>query len=173
MDKTIVVGVSGGIAAYKIPELVRGLKKSGAQVHVMMTKHAQEFVGPVTFQTLSNNLVVSDMWAPVTTAEVAHISLADKADLMVIAPATANVIAKFAAGIADDFLTTTVLATKATVVIAPAMNVNMYSSPATQHNLRILEDRGFLFVGPEEGGLACGWEGKGRMSEPGRILIVY
>lgn len=168
--KTIVVGLSGGIAVYKIPELVRGLRKKGAQVHVMMTKNAQEFVAPLTFQTVSNNAVVTDMWHPVEKTGVAHVALADKADLMVIAPATANVIAKFAAGIADDFLTTTVLATKAPVVIAPAMNVNMYTNPATMRNLRILEERGFLVVGPEKGDLACGWEGMGRMSEPMQIL---
>jgi len=170
MKKTVVVGVSGGIAAYKIPELVRGLRKEGCEVHVMMTRNAREFVTPLTFQTVSNNAVISDMWAPVEKTEVAHISLADKADLMVIAPATANVIAKCANGIADDFLTTTMLATKAPVVIAPAMNVNMYTNPATQHNLRILEERGFLIVGPEKGDLACGWEGRGRMSEPAQIL---
>ncbi len=170
MDKTIVVGVSGGIAAYKVPELVRGLTKKGAHVHVIMTRHAQKFVTPLTFQTVSNNPVITEMFSPIATPDVAHVSLADKADMIVIAPATANVIAKFAIGIADDFLTTTVLATRAPVLVAPAMNVNMYENPATQHNIQVLQERGYLFVGPGEGGLACGWEGRGRMSEPEEIL---
>jgi len=163
--KSILLGISGGIAAYKVPELVRKLRKAEAEVQVIMTKNAQEFISPLTFQTVSNNPVITEMFAPVMTSEVAHISLADKADLVVVAPATANVIAKFAIGLADDFLSTTVLATKAPILLAPAMNVNMYTNPATQENLEILKKRGFYCVGPGKGELACGWEGKGRMSE--------
>lgn len=169
-EKTIVMGVTGGIAAYKIPEVVRRLRQSGAEVRVVMTKNAQEFVTPLTFQTVSNNPVITDMFAPFTTAEVAHISLADKADLVVVAPASANAIAKFTHGIADDFLSTMVLATKAPVLLAPAMNVNMYENPATQENLRCLRSRGVRTVGPGEGELACGWQGKGRMAEPEEIF---
>lgn len=169
-EKTIVVGITGGIAAYKIPELVRRLRQGGAEVRVVMTRNAQEFVTPLTFQTVSNNPVISEMFAPFTTAEVAHISLADKADLVVVAPASANAIAKFTHGTADDFLSTMVLATKAPVLLAPAMNVNMYDNPATQKNLRCLFGRGFRTVGPGEGELACGWQGKGRMAEPEEIF---
>ena len=170
MNKNIVVGISGGIATYKVPELVRLLRKAKVKVHVIMTQNAQEFVGPVTFQTVSNNPVITEMFAPIMTSEVAHIALADKADLMVVAPATANVIAKFASGMADDFLSTTVLATRAPVLLAPAMNVNMYRNSATQENLQILKKRGFFIVGPEKGELACGWEGTGRMSEVENIF---
>lgn len=168
--KNVAVGVSGGIAAYKIPELVRELRQAEAQVQVIMTRNAREFVAPLTFQTVSNQPVITEMFAPPVSAEVAHVSVADKADLVVVAPATANVIAKFACGLADDFLSTTVLATKAPVLLAPAMNVNMFANPATQENLRILKERGFYIVGPAEGALACGWEGKGRMSEVREIL---
>ncbi|MBN2468122.1 MAG: bifunctional phosphopantothenoylcysteine decarboxylase/phosphopantothenate--cysteine ligase CoaBC [Deltaproteobacteria bacterium] len=169
-NKTVVIGVSGGIAAYKIPELVRRLRKAGAEVRVVMTEHAQHFVTPLTFQTVSNNPVITEMFAPMMTADVAHISLADKADLVVVAPATANVIAKFAHGLAEDFLSTTVLATKAPVLLAPAMNVNMYTNSVTQENLQTLKARGFYVVGPDKGELACGWEGTGRMSEVEDIL---
>ncbi|HPD60417.1 MAG TPA: bifunctional phosphopantothenoylcysteine decarboxylase/phosphopantothenate--cysteine ligase CoaBC [Thermodesulfobacteriota bacterium] len=168
--KNIIVGISGGIAAYKVPELVRKLRKAAAEVQVVMTKNAQEFITPLTFQTVSNNPVITEMFAPVMTSEVAHVSLADKADLVVVAPATANIIAKFALGLADDFLSTTVLATKAPVLLAPAMNVNMYTNPATQGNLEILKKRGFYCVGPGKGELACGWEGEGRMSEVEEIF---
>ncbi|MCD6352748.1 MAG: bifunctional phosphopantothenoylcysteine decarboxylase/phosphopantothenate--cysteine ligase CoaBC, partial [Proteobacteria bacterium] len=170
MNKTIVVGISGGIAAYKVPELIRRLRQAKAQVHVIMTRNAQEFVAPLTFQTVSSNPVITEMFAPIMTAEVAHIALADNADLMVVAPATANVIAKFALGMADDFLSTTVLATRAPILLAPAMNVNMYTNSATQENLQILKKRGFFIVGPDKGELACGWEGTGRMSEVDDIL---
>src|SRR4030042_1769462 len=151
--KSILLGISGGIAAYKVPELVRKLRKAEAEVQVIMTKNAQEFITPLTFQTVSNNQVITEMFAPVMTSEVAHVALADKADLVVVAPATANVIAKCAIGLADDFLSTTVLATKAPILLAPAMNVNMYTNPATQENLRILRERGMFVVGPERGKL--------------------
>jgi len=170
IGKNVAVGVSGGIAAYKIPELVRELRQAGAHVQVIMTRNAQEFVTPLTFQTVSNQPVISEMFAPFITADVAHIAVADKADLVAVAPATANVIAKFACGLADDFLSTIVLATRAPVLVAPAMNVNMYENPATQENLRILRSRGFSIVGPAEGALACGWEGKGRLAEIREIV---
>jgi phosphopantothenoylcysteine decarboxylase/phosphopantothenate--cysteine ligase len=146
------------------------LRQAEAHVQVIMTGNAREFVSPLTFQTVSNQPVVTEMFTPLSTAEVAHVSVADKADLVAVAPATANVIAKFACGLADDFLSTAVLATKAPVLIAPAMNVNMFDNPATQENLRILRERGFFIVGPAKGALACGWEGKGRMSEVREIL---
>ncbi|MCX8012556.1 MAG: bifunctional phosphopantothenoylcysteine decarboxylase/phosphopantothenate--cysteine ligase CoaBC, partial [Desulfobacterota bacterium] len=169
-NKNIVLGVTGGIAAYKVPELVRKLRRAEANVQVIMTKNAQEFITPLTFQTVSQMPVITEMFHPFTTAEVLHISLADKADLVVIAPATANIIAKIAMGIADDFLSTLVLATKAPVLLAPAMNVNMFTNPATQENIEILKKRGFSFVGPDRGELACGWEGKGRMTEVDEIF---
>ena len=168
--KNIILGISGGIATYKVPELVRKLRKAEAAVQVVMTKNAQEFITPLTLQTISNNPVITEMFAPVMTSEVAHISLADKADVVVVAPATANVIAKFAVGLADDFLSTTVLATRAPILLAPAMNVNMYTNPATQGNLALLKRRGFYCVGPGKGELACGWEGAGRMSEVEEIF---
>jgi phosphopantothenoylcysteine decarboxylase/phosphopantothenate--cysteine ligase len=168
--KNIILGISGGIAAYKIPELVRKLRKVQATVQVVMTQNAQEFITPLTLQTVSNNPVITDMFTPVMTSEVAHVSLADKADVVVVAPATANVIAKFAIGLADDFLSTTVLASKAPILLAPAMNVNMFTNPATQENLTLLKKRGFYCVGPGKGGLACGWEGQGRMSEVEEIF---
>jgi len=168
--KNVAVGVSGGIAAYKIPELVRELRQGGAHVQVIMTRNAQEFVTPLTFQTVSNQPVITEMFAPLVTAEVAHIAVADRADVVAVAPATANVIAKFAWGLADDFLSTIILATKAPVLVAPAMNVNMFENPATQENLRILRARGFFIVGPSEGTLACGWEGKGRLAEVREIV---
>ena len=168
--KTIVVGITGGIAAYKACYVVSALKKMGACVHVIMTKNACEFVRPLTFQTLSNNPVVTDTFAPPVYFEVEHVALAKKADLFLICPATANIMAKFATGLADDMLSTTVLATKARVLLAPAMNTGMWENPATRQNVRTLAERGFLFVGPEGGHLACGDSGVGRMSEPEEIV---
>ncbi|HZV81083.1 MAG TPA: bifunctional phosphopantothenoylcysteine decarboxylase/phosphopantothenate--cysteine ligase CoaBC [Geobacteraceae bacterium] len=168
--KTIVLGVSGGIAAYKAVELLRLLVKAGAEVHVVMTRGATEFVTPLTFQTLSGNPVHTELFNLITEQEIGHISLADRADLFIIAPATANVIAKIANGIADDLLTTTVMATKAPVLIAPAMNVNMYENPLYRENEEKLRRHGYLFVDPVSGYLACGWEGKGKMQEPALIL---
>ena len=162
----IVLGVSGGIACYKACEIVSRLKKLNAGVDVIMTKNATEFVQPLTFESLSSRPVTVDMFAPKEKFEVEHISLAKKADLCVIAPTTANVLAKLAEGIADDMLTTTVLAMKCPIVVAPAMNTNMYENPITQQNIKALKDRGFIFVDPVSGRLACGDTGVGKMAEP-------
>ena len=168
--REIVLGVTGGIAAYKSADLVSRLRKLGANVHVIMTKNAAEFVTPLTFETMSANPVVTDTFARPVTWEVEHVELAKRAELFVIAPATANFIAKMAAGIADDMLTTTVLATKAPVLVAPAMNVGMWTAAVTQENAARLKARGVHFVGPDAGFLACGDTGSGRMSEPAAIV---
>ncbi|HLO26561.1 MAG TPA: bifunctional phosphopantothenoylcysteine decarboxylase/phosphopantothenate--cysteine ligase CoaBC [Geobacteraceae bacterium] len=164
--REIVLGVTGGIAAYKAVELLRFLTKAGANVHVIMTKGAMEFVTPLTFQTLSMNPVSTSLFNLISEQEIGHISLADRADLFIIAPATANIIGKLAGGIADDMLTTTVMATKAPVLIAPAMNVNMYQNPLYKENEAKLKQHGYLFVEPATGMLACGWEGEGKLQEP-------
>lgn len=168
--KTIVLGVTGGIAAYKSCEIVSRLRKAGVKVHVIMTKNACEFVTPMTFETLSNNPCVTDTFARPERWEVEHVALAKAADLFVIALATANIIAKMAHGIADDMLSTTVLATRAPVLVAPAMNTGMWENGATQENCQVLLKRGVHFVGPEGGFLACGDVGAGRMSEPVQIV---
>lgn len=168
--KTVVLGVTGGIAAYKACELTSRLRKAGAQVYVIMTKNACQFVAPLTFETLSNHPVVTDTFARPSTWEVEHIALAKRADVFVIAPATANILAKMAHGIADDMLSTTVLATRAPILAAPAMNTGMWENAATQENVKLLSARGVRFVGPEGGFLACGDTGAGRMSEPARIF---
>ncbi len=168
--KEIVLGVTGGIAAYKAAEFVRLLVKQEARVHVVMTRHAQEFITPLTFQTLSGNPVVTDQFALLEEAKIGHVALADLAELIVILPATANIIGKIAHGIADDFLSTMVMASKAPVLFAPSMNVNMWESKALQENLRILTERGFYFMEPGEGELACHWYGKGRLSELSEVL---
>ncbi len=168
--KTVVIGVCGGIAAYKVCSLVSMLKKAEADVHVVMTKNATQFVAPLTFETLSGNRVVSDTFDRNFTWEVEHVSLAKKADLFVIAPCTANVMAKFACGIADDFLTTTLLAATCPVLIAPAMNTNMYFAAATVKNRETLQNRGCFFVDAQSGRLACGDNGKGRLAEPEEIF---
>ena len=170
--KTIVLGVTGGIAVYKACDLFSCLNKAEAQVHGIMTRNACEFVSPLTFQTLSGNPVAQDTFENPQYWEVEHIALAKKADLFVIAPATANVIAKLAHGLADDMLTTTILATTAPLLIAPAMNTQMYQAQATQQNLKTLVDRGVYTAGPEGGLLACGDIGAGRMSEPADILAA-
>jgi phosphopantothenoylcysteine decarboxylase/phosphopantothenate--cysteine ligase len=162
----IVLGVTGGIAAYKAVELLRLLTKAGADVHVIMTRGAMEFVTPLTFQTLSMNPVSTSLFNLLSEREIGHIALADRADLVIIAPATANIVAKLANGIADDMLTTTVMATRAPVLIAPAMNVNMYQSPAYKENEAKLKGRGVFLVEPVRGLLACGWEGEGKLQEP-------
>lgn len=167
--KKIVIGITGGIAAYKAVELVRLLRKRQLEVSVVMTDHARQFVTPLTFQTVSGQTVYTDMFAPYRE-EISHIALADRADLLIIAPATANIIAKIANGLADDLLSTVVLATAAPVLIAPAMNVRMWENPATRRNLETLRERGFHFVDPVSGELACGYEGQGRMAEPEDIL---
>ena len=166
--KTVVLGVSGGIAAYKAVEVVSRLKKLGANVRVVMTKNACEFVAPLTFETISGSPVYVDSF--VRAWEIEHISLAKSADLMLIAPATANVIGKIANGIADDLLTTTVMAMLKPILIAPAMNAVMYRSDANQANLALLSERGMHFIGPDTGNLACGDDDIGRMSEPAEIV---
>lgn len=167
-EKRIVLGVSGGIAAYKACDLVSRLKKRGAQVRVVLTKHACEFVPPLTFETLSGNPAYTDAFD--RKFEIEHVALAKWADAMVVAPATANALAKMAAGIADDLLTTTLLAVTAPVVAAPAMNAAMWRHPATQANAALLRSRGVRFVGPASGHLACGDDDVGRMSEPEAIV---
>jgi phosphopantothenoylcysteine decarboxylase / phosphopantothenate---cysteine ligase len=167
---TVVLGVSGGIACYKAVELVRLLVKDGFVVQVIMTRGAMEFVTPLTFQTLSGRPVASETFDLTQESEIGHIRLADTADLFVIAPATANVIGKVAAGIADDLLTTVLMATQAPVLIAPAMNIHMYENPILQENVRKLRGWGYYFMEPAEGYLACGYEGKGRLPEPEKIL---
>ncbi|MEG1609419.1 MAG: bifunctional phosphopantothenoylcysteine decarboxylase/phosphopantothenate--cysteine ligase CoaBC, partial [Clostridia bacterium] len=166
----ILLGVTGGIACYKACEIVSRLKKLGACVDVIMTKNATEFVSPLSFETLSQSPVVVDMFAPIEHFEVEHISLAKKADLCIIAPATANAIAKLANGIADDMLSTTLLATKAPIIVAPAMNTAMYDNVATRRNIATLKSRGVIFVEPNEGRLACGDVGKGKLAEPIQIV---
>jgi phosphopantothenoylcysteine decarboxylase/phosphopantothenate--cysteine ligase len=172
--RTVVLGVSGGIAAYKAAEIVRWLKKEGASVVVVMTKAAREFISPLTLATLSGNPVLDDLWAPNQalnfarpknrTSAVEHIEVADAADLVIVAPATADVIGKAANGLADDMVTTVLLATRAPVVYAPAMNVQMLEHPAVQANLATLARRGAFFADAESGDLACGWEGRGRLA---------
>jgi len=167
--KTVILGVTGGIAVFKACELVSRLRKLGYAVRVIMTKNAREFVTPLTFETLSNYRVVTDMFDKDRPYEVEHISYAKLADVFVIAPATANFIGKAAEGIADDMLTTTVMATTAPVIVCPAMNVKMYESNAVQENIATLKSRGWLFIEPDEGLLACGDIGKGRLAEPAVI----
>lgn len=165
MGKNIVVGVSGGIAAYKACDVVSKLKKQGFKIDVIMTKNAQEFVSPLTFQTLSNQKVVTDMFETPSDWNVEHIELAKKADVFVIVPATANIIGKIANGIADDMLTTTIMATEAKKVIVPAMNTKMYHNPFVQENILKLKKHGYYFIEPVSGLLACGDTGKGKMED--------
>ena len=164
--KKIVLGVTGGIAAYKAVEVASRLRQAGAEVHVVMTREATEFVTELTFREISGNPVTMDMWAPVTHWNVAHVALANLADAVLIAPATANIIAKAAVGIADDMLSTTLLATSAPVFFAPAMNTRMYENPVVQQNIRCLEKRGAHIIAPACGHLACGAKGAGRLPEP-------
>lgn len=170
--KTIVLGVTGGIAAFKAAALCSRLTKAGADVRVIMTEGAAKFITPLTFQTLSRNAVYTDTFDERDPGVVSHIDLADAADLVVIAPATANVIAKMAHGLADDMLTTTLLATAAPVLVCPAMNVHMYAHPAVQANMLTLRQRGVSFVEPGTGLLACGYVGQGRLAEPEQIAAV-
>lgn len=169
-NKTVVIGVSGGIAVYKACDIVSRLKKLNANVHVIMTKSATEFVTPLTFQSLSQNYVVNNMFEEPKTWDVEHIALAKKADVFLIAPATANIIGKIANGICDDMLTTTIMATTGKVLIAPAMNTNMYKNPILQRNINILKDLGYSFVDPESGRLACGDVGEGKLASPENIV---
>jgi len=163
--KEIVLGVTGGIAAYKAAEFVRLLVKREAHIHVVMTRNAQEFVTPLTFQTLSGNLVITDPFTLFEEKEIGHIALGDLAELIVILPATANIIGKITNGIADDFLSTMVMASKAPVLFVPSMNVNMWENQATQKNIQTLIERGHYIMEPGEGELACHWYGKGRLAE--------
>lgn len=170
--KHVVLGVTGGIAAYKAVEIVSRLKKAGAHVHVIMTRGAQNFVTELTFREMSGAPVVTDMWAKVTQYQVEHIALARLADLVLVAPATANFLAKASYGMADDMLTTTLLATRAPVFLAPAMNTAMYEHPATQENIARLKARGVHIIEPASGKLACGTSGRGRLPEPVDIVAA-
>ncbi len=174
-NKRVIVGVCGGIAAYKVCELVHKLKYAGAEVSVVMTKNACEFVTPLTFQTLSGRPVYTGMWKLLTKEEavVEHVDLAKNCDLMIIAPATANVIGKLASGIADDLLTTVVLGahTAAPVYICPAMNTNMWENAIVQDNVKKLKKFGFKFIGPASGKLACGDSGIGRLEKIEEIFL--
>src|SRR5690348_9073732 len=168
--KNIALGVCGGIAAYKAVEVLRGLQRAGCTVRVAMTKRACEFVQPLTFRALSGSHVIVDDYAPDNPDPIAHITFSQTVDLLIVAPATANIIAKFANGVADDFLSSTYLACTAPVLIAPAMNTTMWEHPATQRNLRQLRADGVHFVEPDAGEMACGTIGPGRLSEPERIV---
>ena len=172
LDKNILIGVTGGIAAYKVVEVASRLKKSGANVRVMMTNSATEFVSPRTFQEITGNAVFVEMFGDAAHFHVAHVALADFADMILIAPATANFLAKAAHGIADDLLTTTILAFDKKILVAPSMNTKMFENPATQENLRILKSRGVKILEPNEGNLACGVVGKGRLPEPIEICAA-
>ena len=163
--KCVVVGVSGGVAVYKALDVISRLRKKDVEIHVIMTKSATEFVTPLSFQSLSQNMVIIDMFAEPKAWEIQHISLAKKADLMLIVPATANIIGKVANGIADDMLSTTIMATKAPVVFCPAMNTNMYENPIVQRNISLLKELGYEFIEPASGRLACGDEGKGKLQD--------
>ena len=168
----VLLCVTGGIACYKSVDIVSRLVQSGATVNVAMTEAAQKFIAPLTFQTLSGRDVYTSLWETTDDMRPNHIPLTEEADLMVIAPATANIIAKLAAGIADDLVSTMGLSAcgACDILIAPAMNYRMWDAPVTQQNLQTLKDRGVAVVGPDEGYLACGTKGMGRMSEPGEIV---
>jgi phosphopantothenoylcysteine decarboxylase / phosphopantothenate---cysteine ligase len=166
----VVLGVTGCIGAYKACEVLRELQRREAEVRVVMTAAATRFVAPMTFEALSRHPVFHDQWAPGANGDIRHVTLADEADLLLVAPATANIVGKFARGIADDALSTLYLATRAPVVVAPAMNVNMYEHPAVRENLATLRARGVGIVEPGSGYLACGWLGKGRLAEPEEIV---
>jgi phosphopantothenoylcysteine decarboxylase / phosphopantothenate---cysteine ligase len=168
----IALGVTGGIGAYKAVEVCRGLQKQGHDVVAVMTRSAAKFVGPITFEAITRHPVITSQWRPGLNADIEHIALADGIDLLLVAPCTANVIGKFANGIADDFLTSLYLATQAPVLLAPAMNSNMLAHAAVQANLATLAARGVRLVEPGEGYLACGWIGKGRLAEPNEIVAA-
>jgi phosphopantothenoylcysteine decarboxylase/phosphopantothenate--cysteine ligase len=166
----VALGVTGGIGAYKAVEVARGLQKRGHDVVVIMTATATKFVGPVTFEAITRRRVITDQFEPGTNADIEHIAIASSIDLLVVAPATANIIGKFANGLADDFLSTLYTATRAPVLMAPAMNTQMFEHEAVRRNLDVLAKRGVRFVEPGEGYLACGWIGKGRLAEPDAIV---
>lgn len=163
--KTVVVGVTGGVAVYKALDVVSKLKKADFDVHVIMTEHATKFVNPLSFQSISQNMVITDMFAEPRAWEIQHISLAKKADLMLIVPATVNILGKVANGIADDMLSTTIMATKAPVIFAPAANTNMFLNPIVQNNIEKLRSYGYKFIEPESGRLACGDVGAGKLAD--------
>ena len=166
----VALGVTGGIGAYKAVEIARGLQQAGHDVATVMTRAATRFVGPLTFEAITRRKVITGQFEPGANADIAHVNLATTIDLLLIAPATANILGKFAAGIADDFLTSLYLATRAPVVVAPAMNTNMWEHPAVARNLDVLRTRGVHVVEPGEGFLACGWTGKGRLAEPADVV---
>lgn len=168
----IALGITGGIGAYKAVEVARGLQKAGHDVVAVMTKAATEFVGPLTFEAVTRHRVITGQFEPGANADIEHIQIASSIDLLLVAPATANIIGKFAAGIADDFLSSLHLATRAPVLLAPAMNTNMWEHEAVRSNLRVLASRGVKLVEPGEGFLACGWTGKGRLAEPDSIVAA-
>jgi phosphopantothenoylcysteine decarboxylase/phosphopantothenate--cysteine ligase len=170
--RRVLLALSGGIAAYKVPELVRQLQRQGCEVRCIATPAALEFVTPLVLQSLTGLPVRARLFDPSEEGEIDHIALADRAELMLVAPATAHTLARMAHGMADDLVTTVALATRAPLLVAPAMNVNMWKHPATQENVRVLRERGVSFVGPESGELACGWEGEGRMAEPAAIAAA-
>ena len=170
--KTIILGIAGGIAAFKAASIASSLTKKGAHVRVVMTESAQKFITPLTLQSLTKHPVMTDIFDEPDPSELAHIAWADEADLIVVAPTTANVLGKVAHGIADDMLTTTIMASTTPVLFALAMNVNMYNNPIVQDNIRYLREKGYLFAEPQEGYLACGWTGKGRLMEP-EDLVAY
>jgi phosphopantothenoylcysteine decarboxylase / phosphopantothenate---cysteine ligase len=170
MKRAVVLGIAGGIAAYKAPLLVRLMVSAGIDVHVIMTRAATQFVTPLTLATLSGNRVWDDMWSDPYHPSVEHISLADRVNAAVIAPATANIIGKIASGIADDMLTTVLMAIKCPILICPSMNINMYNNPVVQANLLRLKEFGYQIMDPESGYLACGWTGEGRLPDP---EIIY
>jgi len=168
----VALGVTGGIGAYKAVEVVRGLQKRGHEVVAIMTASATRFVGPVTFEAITRRRVITDQFEPGANSEIEHIALASTIDLLLVAPATANILGKFANGLADDFLSTLYTATRAPVLVAPAMNTNMFEHEAVKRNLDTLAARGVRFVEPGEGYLACGWIGKGRLAEPDEIVAA-
>ena len=168
----VALGVTGGIGAYKAVEVARGLQKAGHDVVAVMTQAATEFVGPLTFEAITRHRVIIGQFERGANADIEHVALASSIDLLLVAPATANIIGKFAAGIADDFLSSLYLATRAPVLLAPAMNTNMWEHEAVQRNLAVLATRGVKMVEPGEGFLACGWTGKGRLAEPDDIVVA-
>ena len=170
MSKHIVIGVTGGIAVYKILDVASKLRKLGYSMNTIMTENACEFVKPLSFQTITNNYVVTDTFERPYTWDVEHIALAKKADVMLIAPATANIIGKVASGIADDMLSTTVMAARGPVIFAPAMNTAMYENPIVQENIAYLKEKGYLFIEPDSGWLACGDLGSGKLPAPEKIV---
>ncbi|MCX4364665.1 MAG: bifunctional phosphopantothenoylcysteine decarboxylase/phosphopantothenate--cysteine ligase CoaBC [Bacilli bacterium] len=169
-DKNILIGVTGGIACYKICDVINHLKREGANVDIIMTENATKFITPLTLETLSKSRVVVDMFHEKDHVDVEHISLARKADLVLIAPATANIIGKLANGIADDMLSTTVMATKSQVLIAPAMNNGMYENGIVQDNIKKLKKYGYHFIDPVCGNLACGYKAVGKLADKDKII---